>query len=73
MKVVGRRQARRVDWEEIAQLLETVAALRPTDRLVPRGVYRFATFEEADLWMTKTIARTLVRLGSTTSSSSAAR
>ena len=56
-----------VSLEEADRLLETAWALRPTTRLVPRGVYRFRTFEEAELWMTRTIARTLARHGSRTS------
>ncbi len=35
--------------------------------LVPRGVYRFTTHEEADTWMTRQIAATHARRSSTTS------
>jgi len=41
--------------------------------MVPLGVYRFATFEEADAWMTRMMARTHTSLGSRTSSGSAGR
>ena len=41
--------------------------------LVPRGVYRFSSFEEADAWMTRMMARTHVSRSSTTSSASPAR
>jgi len=35
--------------------------------LVPRGVYRFATHEEADEWMVRMIANTHAHLSSKTS------
>jgi hypothetical protein len=41
--------------------------------LVPRGVYCFATREEADEWMIRMIANTHARLSSKTSSRSANR
>jgi hypothetical protein len=69
-KVVGRR---RIDGNDPFALQRTLAALRRTGALVPRGVYRFRTFEEADTWMTRMIARTHVSRNSTTSPDSAAR
>ena len=71
-KVVGRRSMK-MDWDEVRRLLRTTAALRPVPDLVPRGVYRFRSFEEADEWTLRTIARTLVLRRSTTSSASAGR
>jgi hypothetical protein len=56
-----------------AALQRTLAAVRRTGVLVPRGVYRFASFEEADAWMTRMMARTHVSRSSTTSRASAAR
>ena len=70
MKVVGRRQ---VHSEPTGDLQRTMAAVRGTRALVPRGVYRFGTFEEADAWMTRTLARTHASLRSKTSPASAAR
>ena len=72
VKVVGRRLIK-VDWDETRRLFRTAAALRPTPDLIPRGVYRFQSFEEAEAWTLRTIARTLVRRRSTTSSASAGR
>jgi hypothetical protein len=47
MKIVGRR---RVDAAGPPGALQrTLAALRGTGALVPQGVYRFASFEEADM------------------------
>ena len=72
-KTVARRRPPRQDWEDVRRLLETAAALRPCPELVPRGVYRFASFEEADAWLSGMIARTLARHRSRISSRSAAR
>ena len=41
-----------------AALARTTALLRGTAQLVPRGVYRFSSFEEADAWMTQMMLRT---------------
>jgi hypothetical protein len=73
MKVVGRRDTGRFSWDDVSRLVDTSEALRGTSSLVPRGVYRYASFEEADRWMTRTIALTHARLGRRTSPASAAR
>jgi hypothetical protein len=70
MKTVGRR---RIGGTDFGTLQRTMARLRGTNAIVPRGVYRFATFEEADAWMTRTMARTHAILKSKTSSASAPR
>jgi hypothetical protein len=70
MKTVG---TRRIEGGEIGSLRCTMAAVRATGAVVPRGVYRFRTFEEADAWMTRTMARTHASLKSKTSAASAAR
>jgi hypothetical protein len=65
---------RRVDGQAVAdqgRLARTAALLRGTARLVPRGVYRFASFEEADAWMTEMILRTHEHLSRKISSESA--
>jgi len=54
-------------WESVRQLIEADERLRGTRALVPRGVYRFATFEEADRWMEEKIACTQARQGLKTS------
>jgi hypothetical protein len=69
-KTVGHR---RTDGYDPAALQRTLAAVRRTGALVPRGVYRFRSFEEADAWMTRMMARTHVSRSSTTSSASPAR
>lgn len=67
-KVVGRRKGRQANlWADADRLQRTFRALRGSDRLVPRGVYRFATFEEADHWMIQMMARTHARQTSKTS------
>jgi hypothetical protein len=70
MKIVGHR---RPDGASTGALQRTLAAVRGTGAIVPRGVYRFATFEEADAWMTRTMARTHASLKSKTSPASVDR
>ncbi|MCA1560033.1 MAG: hypothetical protein LC753_15930 [Acidobacteria bacterium] len=70
IKTVGRR---RVDGGNPGALQRTLAAVRATGAVVPRGVYRFSSFKEADAWMTRTMARTHASLRSKTSSGSAGR
>jgi hypothetical protein len=70
IKTVGRR---RIDGGQLGALQRTLSALRGTRAIVPRLVYRFATLEEADAWMTRTMARTHASLRSKTSSESAVR
>lgn len=71
MKTVGLRKQNRASLEDARQLLKTAAELRPVDALVPRGIYHFSSFEEADRWMRRMIANTLVRHRSKISSGSA--
>jgi hypothetical protein len=66
-KTVGHR---RTDGSDPAALQRTLAAVRRTGTLVPRGVYRFRSFEEAGAWMTRMMARTHASHSSTTSSAS---
>ncbi len=64
VKTVGRR---RTDRDHPDALQRTMGSVRGTGVLVPRGVYRFSTFEEADAWMTRMMARTHVSRRSQTS------
>ncbi len=57
MKVVGRQKEPRTDLVGTGPLLRLGNALRPQRPLVPRGVYRFRSFEEADKWMLQMTAR----------------
>ena len=66
MKVVGRRKIGRTTPEDADRLLRTAWAVRGTDKLVPKGVYRFKSFEEADEWMRRTMASTYALLRSKT-------
>jgi hypothetical protein len=72
MKVVGTRRLATPPMADQAALARTAALLRGTARLVPRGVYRFSSFDEADAWMTKMLLRTHERPSRKTSSASAA-
>jgi hypothetical protein len=70
-KTVGRRKFEPRSLEDADRLMRTAWALRGTQKLVPRGLYRFKTFEEADTWMTAMMARTHARQQSKTSPASA--
>ena len=63
MKVVTKRKGSDNPIEDARILQRTLNRIRKY-ALVPRGVYRFKTFEEADQWMIKMIARTHVRRNS---------
>ncbi len=66
VKVVSRRGPGEDVLKDSAILQRTLNRLRG-NALVPRGVYRFASHEEADEWMTRRIAATHARLSSKTS------
>ncbi len=57
MKVVGRRQPSRGGLVEADRLFKTVLALRGDRKFIPRGVYRFHSFEEAAEWSIQMMAR----------------
>ena len=71
MKVVGKRTVGKTSPEDAGRLLRTAWAVRRTDKLAPKGLYRFRTFEEAEEWMTRMMTSTYVHLRSKTSSASA--
>jgi len=73
MRCVGTRRIEGVALEDQGRLARTAALLRGTAALVPRGVYRFASFDEADTWMHEMILRTHGRQSPRTSSASAGR
>jgi hypothetical protein len=73
LKVVGSRITDVFSWDDVKQLTLTAEVLRGTPRLVPKGVYRFETFEEADRWMIEKMALTHARHGRTMSPGSAER
>jgi hypothetical protein len=66
MKTVMRRRGPADPVRDSAILQRTMNRLRGAG-LVPRGVYRFATHEEADEWMTRQIVATHARRSSKTS------
>ena len=63
VKVVSKRRPGQDPIRDSAILQRTLNRLRG-NALVPRGVYRFSTHEEADEWMTRRIAATHARLSS---------
>ncbi len=69
---VGHRSTDGDAWTDQGRLARTAAFLRGHKGLVPRGVYRFSSFEEADVWMNKMMAAEHARRNPTTSSASVA-
>ncbi len=60
MKVVTKRKGPENPIEDARILQKTLNQLRGYD-LVPKGIYRFENFEDADEWMITMIARTHAR------------
>lgn len=65
MKVVSRRTRKEDPLLDAAILQRTMNRLRG-GALIPKGVYRFHSHEEADQWMLRMMARTHARLSSKT-------
>ena len=57
MKIVTKRKQIDNHLEDVQRLQRLINRLRGY-ALIPVGVYRFKTFQEADRWMIKTIANT---------------
>ncbi len=73
MIVVGDRRVEGTGWDDAARLSRTARLLRGDSALVPRGVFRFTSFDEADTWMTRMMIATHERRSRKTSSASAGR
>jgi hypothetical protein len=56
VKIVGRRKPA-TGLRAAANLLELVLELRAGRPFIPRGVHRFTSFEEAQAWSMKMMAR----------------
>ena len=57
MKVVGRKGQPKVNVETANGFLKMVATVRGNRPYMPKGVWRFKTFEEADAWKLEMITR----------------
>ena len=57
MKVVGRRRKSPVDAVSIDSLQRMANALRDGRPFIPKGVHRFASFEEANAWTLRMMTR----------------
>lgn len=66
MKVVARR-ARKEDPQLDAAILQRTMNRLRGGALIPKGVYRFRSHEEADQWMLRMMASTHARRSSKTS------
>jgi hypothetical protein len=57
MKIVGRKGNPKCNVETANDFLKMVAAVRGNRPFMPKGVWRFKTFEEADAWKLQMITR----------------
>ena len=57
MKVVGRRGQTKVDVVTFDPMQRMANVLRQGRPFVPKGVFRFKSFEEADQWMMNMLTR----------------
>ena len=63
VKIIGRRSGE-IDPspEESNAWLNTIKQLRGNKGICPRGVYKFKTFEEANQWMYRMIAKSSLEI-----------
>ncbi len=57
IKVIGIRKIGKTDLNSARGFLKMVNVLRSNKPFVPKGVYRFKSFEESDQWMLKMMTR----------------
>jgi hypothetical protein len=57
MKVVGRKRLSKVDVTAINALQKMANELRKGRPFIPKGVWRFKTYEEADPWELRMLTR----------------
>lgn len=55
VKLVSKRKIKENSLSDIAILLDTISKLQG-GRIIPKGVYKFLSFKEADEWAMKMIA-----------------
>ncbi|MBI5799190.1 MAG: hypothetical protein HZA92_00480 [Verrucomicrobia bacterium] len=57
MKVIGRRKPAKADVQKIDGMQRLANTLRGNKAFIPKGVWRFKTFEEADAWSLSMMTR----------------
>jgi hypothetical protein len=57
LKVIGRKGEPKVDVIAINSMQKLANTLRQGRPLIPKGVWRFKSFEEADAWLTRMMAK----------------
>jgi hypothetical protein len=52
IKIVGKRKSNlNINWEKTNGFLKLVVELNKKNKFIPKGVYRFKSHEESDLWI----------------------
>ncbi len=57
VKIVGNRTMKNLGLKDLAVLQRLMVKLRGNRPFIPKGVYRFKTFEEAEEWTIKMLSR----------------
>ena len=57
MKIVGKRKKGKSDLTTAAPFLDLVRSLCGSKPFIPKGVYRFSSFEESQQWSIRMMAR----------------
>jgi len=57
MKIVGKRKKGNANLVTAAPFLELARSLRGSKPFIPKGVYRFSSFEESQQWSIRMMAR----------------
>jgi hypothetical protein len=59
VKIIGKRKKSSLSFEDINNFLKAISALRGEKPFIPKGVYRFKTFEEAQDWTMDMITKSI--------------
>jgi hypothetical protein len=57
MRIIGRKAPPKADATSVDQMQKMANALRQNRPLIPKGLWRFKSFEEADAWLMKMMTR----------------
>jgi hypothetical protein len=59
VKIIGKRKDRSPSFEDINNFLKAILALRGEKPFIPKGIFRFKTFEEAQDWTIEMITKNI--------------
>ena len=59
VKIIGKRKEGTPSFEDINNFLKAILKLRGGKPFIPKGIFRFKTFEEAQDWTIKMITKNI--------------